>query len=229
MTRNSKGLASQILSRLESVYGVANGPRLSDPTEELVACILSQHTSDANSIPAFERLMAVYPDWQGVVSAGQRDLADVIRAAGLANSKAKYIQACLREILARTGDFSLRHLGAMPPRDARQWLESLPGVGPKTASIVLCFSFGLDVLPVDTHVFRVAWRLGLIERSIGESKAHDALAAYVPRGMAYRFHMALIQHGREVCKARSPQCQRCVIQNLCKWARDGRLAEATKA
>lgn len=228
MAKGTKRLVGEVLQRLEAQYGIAQGPRLSDPTDELVACILSQHTSDANSIPAFERLKATYPKWALVVEADSEVLADVIRSAGLANTKAKYIQSCLKELFRRTGAFSLQHLAAMSSLDARKWLETLPGVGPKTASIVLCFSFGMDVLPVDTHVFRVSWRLGLIDRKIGESKAHDVLSAMVPHGMAYRFHMALIQHGREVCRARTPRCERCVIQNLCWWARAGRVALSAK-
>lgn len=212
----------EILRRLEAEYGVAEGPRLSDPTEELVACILSQHTSDANSIPAFERLIASFDGWEDVVDADLEYLANVIRSAGLANTKAKYIQACLKELRERTGGYSLDHLRGMSIADAREWLEALPGVGPKTASIVLCFSFGMDALPVDTHVFRVAWRIGLIERQVGEAKAHDLLQNMVPEGRAFRFHMALIQHGRAVCRARTPLCERCVIQNLCQWGREGR-------
>lgn len=217
MSRDLIIRVGEILKHLEAEYGVAEGPRLSDPTEELVACILSQHTSDANSIPAFDRLLKSYNGWQSVVDADIEDLANVIRSAGLANTKAKYIQACLRELNERTGGYSLEHLRALSVKEARKWLESLPGVGPKTASIVLCFSFGMEALPVDTHVFRVAWRVGLIDRKVGEAKAHDVLAPAVPKGLAFRFHMALITHGRVVCQARVPRCPACVIQNLCRW------------
>jgi endonuclease-3 len=101
--------------------------------------------------------------------------------------------------------------------EARKWLTSLPGVGPKTASIVLCFSFGMDAVPVDTHVFRVAWRYGLIDQARGENAAHDDLLAAMPKGLAGRFHLALLAHGRAICQARKPRCEVCPLAGDCKW------------
>jgi len=192
-----------------------------DPMEELVSCILSQHTSDANSFPTFDRLREGYPDWQLAVDDGPEKVADVIRAAGLANQKSKSIVRCLVEIHRRTGSYSLDLLRTMPMLEARDWLTSLPGVGPKTASIVLCFSFGMAAIPVDTHVFRVSWRLGLIPEDMNEAKAHDALLAVVPGDLAFRFHMALVQHGRMVCKAPLPRCDVCNIRDYCQWYKKG--------
>ncbi len=190
--------------------------------DELVSCILSQHTSDANSFPAFYRLKGAYPTWDKVAAAPAGELADVIRAAGLANQKARNIQACLREIRDRNGGYDIENLRAMPFLEAREWLTSLPGVGPKTASIVLSFAFGMEAIPVDTHVYRVAWRIGLIPEGVGEAKAHDLLLERVPKGLGFRLHMALIQHGREVCKAPLPLCERCLASDVCRWfRRDG--------
>src|SRR6185437_6308042 len=100
------------------------------------------------------------------------------------------------------------------------YLTSLPGIGPKTAAILLCFSMGRPVIPVDTHVFRVAWRLGLIRRQIGEAKAHAVLQALVPRDIVYPFHFALIRHGRAVCRAPRPRCAECVVTDLCAYYRE---------
>jgi len=100
---------------------------------------------------------------------------------------------------------------------------SLPGVGPKTAAIVLCFSFGRPAIPVDTHVFRVSWRLGLIPKELGENKAHTAIEKLVPEDLPLKFHTALIQHGRQICKAPTPQCQRCPLTDRCKWFRSSKL------
>jgi endonuclease-3 len=185
--------------------------------DELVSCILSQHTSDANSFPAFDRLKLKYPTWQQVVDAGHERVADVVRSAGLANQKAKSIVAVLNEIKARNGDYDIANVGKMPMREARAWLETLPGVGPKTASIVLCFAFGMDAIPVDTHIFRVSARLGLLPERTNEARAHDQLLDIVPPEHAFRYHMLLIQHGRTLCKARRPRCESCPVLLLCPF------------
>jgi endonuclease III len=185
--------------------------------DELVSCILSQHTSDANSFPAFYRLKAHYKDWQDLINRGQTELAEVIKAAGLANQKSKNIIRCLNEIKEINGDYTLENLKQMQPLEARAWLMQMPGIGPKTASIVLSFSLGMDILPVDTHVYRVAWRIGFIPEGSGENKAHDLLLNIVPKGAAFRFHMDLINHGRAVCKAPLPHCEQCPITTYCRW------------
>lgn len=210
-------LTSTIVARLEARYGIPQWhPRL-DPLEELVACILSQNTSDTNSFRAYDRLRRTYPTWEDVVAAPTNELADAIRSGGLADSKAPRIQAVLRMLAAEHGRMTLDFLETMSDAEARAYLRELPGVGPKTAAIVLCFAMGRPVLPVDTHVFRVAWRLGLIEKKIGEARAHDALQAQIPPETTYRFHVMLITHGRQVCKAPTPRCPECPLTDLCRW------------
>jgi endonuclease-3 len=199
-----------------------------DPMEELVSCILSQHTADANSFPAFTKLRETYPDWQAVIDAGQFELADVIRGAGLANQKSKSIIAALTEIHRRNGEYSLENLRSKPMLEARKWLMELPGVGPKTASIVLCFALGMNAIPVDTHVYRVSWRLGVIPE-IGENKAHDELLKVVPPELAFRYHSTLIQHGRTICRAPFPSCEICSVTDLCQWFRSNGPAKKRAA
>lgn len=204
-----------IMERLEAVYGVPDWTPRNDPLDELVACILSQNTSDTNSFRAFEQLKRRYPTMPEVMLAPVSELADTIRSGGLADTKAPRIQNVLRSLLEECGQLSLDFLHEMTDADARAWLRSLPGVGPKTAGIVLCFAMGRPVLPVDTHVFRVAWRLGLIEKRIGEANAHDALQAQIRPEQTFRFHVALITHGRQVCKAVTPLCSVCPLTDLC--------------
>jgi endonuclease-3 len=187
--------------------------------DELVSCILSQHTSDATSFPTFHSLRKQVPTWAEVAALGPSRLADIIRPAGLANQKSKSIIAVLEEIHRRNGAYDIENLRNMPLERARSWLLSLPGVGPKTAAIVLCFAFGRPAIPVDTHVFRVSWRLGLIEKSIGEAKAHKVLEDIVPKPLAFRFHTALIQHGRQICKAPKPNCAACPLRRRCRYYR----------
>jgi endonuclease-3 len=207
----------EIVRRLEERYGQANwSPRWS-PEEELVACILSQHTSDINSFRAFDNLKRQYATWDEVIAAPTDQLAETIRCGGLANSKAARIQKVLQIIREQEGSVDLRRLNQLSDQEARRYLMALPGVGPKTAAIVLCFALGRPVIPVDTHVFRVAWRLGLIRKQIGEARAHDALQELVPQEIIYNFHVALIQHGREVCKAPVPRCNGCPLTDLCSF------------
>lgn len=207
----------EIVRRLEERYGKANWSPRWNPEDELVACILSQHTSDINSFRAFDNLKRRYPTWDEVIAAPTEQLADTIRSGGLANSKAARIQEVLKIIREQEGSVDLSRLNRLSDEEARSYLMALPGVGPKTAAIVLCFALGRPVIPVDTHVFRVAWRLGLIRKQIGEARAHDALQEMVPQEIVYNFHVALIQHGRQVCKAPVPRCNDCPLTDLCSF------------
>ena len=213
---------AEVLDRLEARYGKVAYERRLEPMDELVSCILSQHTTDATSFPAFFRLREKYPSWQQVVEAGPARVASVVKKAGLANQKARSIVSALKEIKAQTGAYSIDHLADMPMGEAREWLESLPGVGPKTASIVLCFAFGMDAIPVDTHIYRVSHRLGFIEKRVDANKAHDVLLRVVPKQDAYRYHVLLIQHGRTVCKAQRPLCDECELKDLCMYYKEER-------
>lgn len=213
----TKSKIRSLVNSLENDYGVPKQKPRFEPMDELISCILSQHTSDANSFPTFHRLREKYPTWEQIARLKPDRLAEEIRAAGLANQKAKSILGVLREIKSRNGNYTLDNLRTMSLEEARKWLMSLPGVGPKTAAIVLCFAFGMPAIPVDTHVFRVAWRLGLIEKKSGEGKAHAILESLVPKELAFRFHVALIRHGREVCKAAKPKCETCCVRRVCKY------------
>jgi endonuclease-3 len=212
-----------ILSRLEAMYGIAEWHPHLPPVDELVACILSQHTSDANSLRAFARLKERYAEWKDAAWAPVNDVADTIRCGGLADSKAPRIQKALQVINEREGALSLDCLQNMDNDEAREYLMSLPGVGPKTAAIVLCFSLNRSVIPVDTHIFRVTWRLGLVEKKAGEAKAHTTLQQLIPQDIIYRFHVALIRHGRGVCRARNPRCLECPVSPICRYYREQSL------
>ena len=142
-----------------------------------------------------------------------------IRTAGLANTKGPRIQAALRAIYEERGELSIDFLGDMPVPEAMAWLTRLEGVGPKTASIVLLFSFGRAAFPVDTHVYRVTGRLGLIPPRMSANQAHDFLAALGAPETYYPMHINLIRHGREICHARSPQCHICPLQDYCNYYR----------
>lgn len=209
-----------LVGTLEAVYGRPKSERLSEPLGELVSCVLSQNTTDATSQPAYRALRRRFPTWEAMAGAPLRAIEVTIRPAGLSRQKSATILACLSAVRDRFGGYDLSPLGRLTKEEAQTWLESIPGIGPKTAAIVLCFSLGRDVVPVDTHVHRVALRLGLVPPKTSAAKAHGLLAAQVAPGLALRTHMALIRHGRRTCRARAPACGRCVVRTCCPWHRE---------
>ena len=207
-----------IVKRLQARFGELAPPRVVDPLDELILTVLSQHTSDLNAERAFDALKAAFPTWDAVVGAPVPLLTDAIRAGGLANTKAPRIQAILRAILDREGSYDLSALRSLPDADARAYLTSLPGVGPKTAAVVLSFALGRDAIPVDTHVHRTARRLGLVPARASAEAADRLLHALVPDGLRTPLHVALIRLGREICKAPMPRCAICPLRDLCPTA-----------
>ncbi len=206
------------------MYGIPEWRPHGDPVAELVLTILSQNTADSNSGRAFARLLAAFPTWEAVAQAPLPDVIAAIQPGGLAPTKSPRIQAALRDIEERTGGYDLSFLGEMPFEEARAWLRSLHGVGPKTVACVLMFALGRPAMPVDTHVFRVAMRLALIPARAGKAamtpeKAHVLLEAMVAPDEFYAFHIGLIKHGRRVCVAQRPRCPECVLVEMCPSAR----------
>ncbi len=210
----------QIDTRLARLYGRPAWKSHGPPLDELIATILSQHTSDINTARAFAALRNRYPNWQAVIDAQPADVAGAIRSGGLSSVKAPRIQRVLRAVVAETGEASLDWLGNLTLDEARTWLRALPGVGPKTAACVLLFSLGLPAMPVDTHVHRVSRRLGLIPTRMSADAAHEALDRLIggDRDAVYAWHLNVIRHGRETCKARAPSCTRCVLADVCPSA-----------
>ncbi|MFW9966202.1 MAG: endonuclease III domain-containing protein [Candidatus Thorarchaeota archaeon] len=198
-------------------YGEIIVVRALDPIAELVFTILSQNTADINTERAYKSLKSAYADWEAVLVAPQNELAQVIKSSGPFRVKAKRIQAALGEIKKRVGSLDLSLLEAMKTNEAMEWLTSLHGVGPKTAAIVLLFCFNKPVLPVDTHVWRVTKRLGLVPEKETRVKTQDLLQETVPQSCLYSMNHNLVKHGREVCTARSPRCKECLLQGHCDY------------
>ncbi len=217
----------EIVERLSAYYGEPAWRPHGDAMAELVLTLLSQNTADYNSGRAFSRLLQRFPDWPSVMEAPLDAVEDAIRPGGLAPTKAPRLQAMLAEIKARTGGFDLRFLEDLPVDQAREWLRTLPAVGPKTAACVLLFGLGMPGLPVDTHVYRVAGRLGLVAPKLNPEKAQLQLEAEVPPDDHYRFHILFIRHGRHTCAARSPACDRCPLLDGCPTGREIMAGRAT--
>jgi len=212
-----------ILDRLRAAYG----PRSHDvrpALDELVMTVLSQNTSDLNSWRAYRAMRARYATWEEVLAAPAGDLVEVLRPGGLANQKAPRIQAILAGLAATEQGLDLQWLAALEVDEAMRYLTALPGVGAKTASCVLLFALGVPVMPVDTHVYRVARRLELIGETVTPDAAHAILTAMTPPERMLEAHLLLLEHGRRTCRARSPRCEECVLLDLCPWGQSRGLS-----
>jgi len=209
----------RVYDLLLAEYGAPHREGRADPVGELVGTIISQHTSDVNTDRAYRNLVATFGSWEAVRDASVDDIAEAIRLAGLGNVKAPRIKAVLQTISARHGRLDLRHLAGLPLAEAKAELMSLPGVGPKTAACTLLFGLGLPALPVDTHVYRVSRRLGLIGDTVTAEQAHEVLEALLPPETVFNFHILMIKHGRLVCRAQRPRCPECVLLPECDYGR----------
>ncbi len=201
---------------LEQKYGIPHADER-DPVDLLVMTILSQNTSDTNSLRAFAHLKSTFSDYEMILLAPDDAVADSIRAGGLAEIKSRRIKEALSKIKQDAGTISLSFLAEMEKDGAMAYLLSLPGVGPKTASVVLLFAFSMPFLPVDTHVYRVSRRLGLLCEDVRPEKAQSILEQIVPVEKYLSLHLNLITHGRLICRARNPRHQECALRSCCDY------------
>jgi endonuclease III len=206
---------TEVLDTLRDFYGTPERGLSGDALTQLVQTILSQNTSDVNTERAFAGLWARFGAWQPILEAPTSEVADAIRSGGLAEIKAPRIQGVLAAIQQDRGELSLDFLATLPLDEARTYLTSLNGVGPKTAACVLLFALGMPALPVDTHVHRVSKRLGLIGEKVNAEAAHRLLESAIPPDQMFDAHMLLIQHGRVICKALRPRCESCPLEARC--------------
>jgi endonuclease-3 len=221
------GRIREIHRRLRAAHGPLDPPRRLDPLEELVVTILSQNTSDVNRDRAYAALRARYPTWEALAEARVRDVVRAIRPGGLANTKAPRVLEVLREVRRREGRLDLSWMHGATDAEVVEYLSSLPGVGPKTIACVLAFSLGRPALPVDTHVHRVAARLGLVPSRTPAARAQELLEASVPPSLRVPMHVGLIRHGRVICRAPRPLCESCPLADLCPSA-EAFLAQARR-
>jgi endonuclease-3 len=207
---------------LEGIYGIPE-PEEQDPLDLLILTILSQNTTDVNSLRAFRLLKSAYPKHQDLIGAPLKDIEETIQVGGLAEIKSQRIVETLRKIQKDTGAIDLHFLAGMKKEDADRYLQSLPGVGPKTASVVLLFSFGFATLPVDTHVFRVSRRLGLVPEKSSITETQRLLEAITPPEKYFSLHLNLIKHGRRICRARGPLHEQCDLREICDYYRQAAI------
>ena len=205
-----------VRDRLRAVYGIPRARPHRRPVAELILTVLSQSTSDRNRDVAYLRLRRRFPSWEDVRDAPVEAVEAAIRPGGISRVKSARIQAILREL---PDPIALSDLERLPVARARDRLCALPGVGRKTAACVLLFSFGMRDVPVDTHVSRVATRLGLLRPGAPFDELHDDLLVMTPRGQELELHVNLLRHGRRTCHAQRPACPECALRRMCPSAR----------
>src|SRR5919199_771600 len=209
-----------IIQNLERAYGVPVNERASDPLDMLIKIILSQATSDTNSHRTFSALKKRFPTWDALLRARTSTIAETIRSGGLANQKAAVIRDVLKQIKKEHGTLDLSFLHDLKSEEAVKYLSRFRGLGPKTIACTLLFACRKEVFPLDTHIFRVLRRVGLIPQSCTDRRAHEIMNRIVPEGKFYSFHVNLIRHGRAVCRPRDPLCERCPIVEYCDYGRE---------
>lgn len=210
--------AWRVFDALAEVLGRPAWPGGDDPVDELIATILSANTNDTNSGRAFEQLKGAFGgDWDAVRTAPLAAIKEAIRPAGMYNQKAPAIVGTLEQIRAERGGYDLSHLAALPAAEALAYLTQLPGVGSKTASIVILFCFNGAAFPVDTHIQRITQRLGLSGRRASPDKIQRIWESLLPAEVFYPLHINLIRHGRRTCQALQPRCDACPLQDLCDY------------
>ena len=210
--------ARAVYAGLVAMYGEPQFTPGDDPMEELIGTILSANTNDVNSGRAFAQLKAAFGgDWDAVRTAPLDAIKQAIRPAGMYNQKGPAIVATLEAVLAQRGAYDLWFLADLPVPEALQFLTALPGVGFKTASIVLLFCFNGAAFPVDTHIQRISQRLGISGRKANPDKIRLIWESLLPPQTYYPLHINLIHHGRQTCQALRPRCELCALQEQCDY------------
>lgn len=217
-----------MLDRLDRAFGRPASPRRLPPLDELILTILSQNTSDTNRDRAWHSLRAQFPDWEGVLRAGERPVESAIRIGGLSRIKSRTILGVLRRLRDERGDLDLGFLNRMPMQEGREFLTGFPGVGEKTACCVLLFSCDRPAFPVDTHIHRIARRLGWVPPTATRAVSHAILGAAIPPARCLTAHLNLIALGRGLCRPSRPDCPACPVQSCCRFGRRRRPRPARR-
>lgn len=202
-------------AELRAEYGERPWQPRREPMHELISTMLSGRTTHADEEAAYYSLRDL-GDWDAIAAAPVTEVAQAIRRSNYPEQKAPRIQATLQQIKEKSGGYDLGFLREMPLQEALKWLTDLPGVGIKTASLLLLFNFARPVFPVDTHVHRINTRVGSIPK-MGEQAAHKALLALLPPDppLLFEFHKNLLRHGQQVCHWTNPKCEKCILREKC--------------
>lgn len=223
MIKKKAAYAHEILDALEALWTNETAPpsglKHEEPLDGLILTVLSQHTNDKNRDKAFANLKKIYPEWAQAAEATEQEIAAAVRSAGLGNTKARKIKQILPIIKEKFGDYSIKELGQWTTEAAREFLIKLPGVGAKTAACVLIFDLDKPAFPVDTHVARIAGRLGWVPEKMPAEDIQEYLEAILPPSRFRGAHLNFIEHGRGICDARKPRCAVCPVKKWCEYGK----------
>lgn len=212
---------TDVCKELEGLYGGCESDHVlfRDPLEVLVETVLSQNTTALNMRRAFHALQSAYPTWDDVMRPCGTPRA-VLRPAGLARTRSRHIRAISHILQEQYGQFNLDFVHQLDTQEAETVLTRFPGVGPKTAKCVMLFAFRRDVFPIDTHILRILTRLGVLRIGTSAEAAHRWIQPHIPSGKHLSLHLNLVRHGRDVCRARRPACERCPFRVMCRYGQE---------
>ncbi len=218
LTRNQ---ISAVCQKLHNSYPYSRLHNKRNPLSEAVFIILSCQTNESNYLATWHKFRARFPTMSSAEQAPVRHISHTIASGGLGYVKATQIKALLKAIRTRYGRLSLQSLRKLDDLQLERELCALPGMGVKSARCVMMYSFNRDVLPIDTHTFRVLKRLGLPipVHPVRSKRFADDVQKQIPAGQRARLHINLVQHGRSICKARNPLCGKCTISQYCRFQR----------
>ena len=210
--------------RLQEVYGEQEPGNRRDSMRELISTMLSHRTTHADEEKAYRLMHERFGSWEGIRDAPLPELIDAISSSRFPEAKAVNIKKVVGRILEERGEANIEFLRNMSTEDAMEWLMSMPGVGLKTATLVLLFNFYKPVLPVDTHVHRVTQRLGILTEKTSAEKAHAILLDLLPKDakVLLNFHKHFFWHGQKVCIWGTPRCYNCPLTDICDWYKTNR-------
>lgn len=206
-----------IIQNLKAVYGVPESEAGLDPLDVLIETILSQSTTNVNSRRAFESLKRRFPTWDQARRARATSIEAAIKSGGLARQKSIRIKQLLNDIYERRGSLDLSFLATAPLEEAKEFLASFKGVGPKTVACTLLFACNRPIFPIDTHIFRIARRLALIPERCSDEEAHRLMTQMIPDDRYFEVHVNLIRHGRKTCRPSEPMCEQCCLVDYCRY------------
>lgn len=221
----SPGHILTVLDRLDEAYRYDEAPAdifaTGEPLDGLMLTLLSQNTNDRNRDMAYERLRSEHPAWGDVAALSPSEISDLIRPAGLGETKSVRMKDILQKIKIDFGEYSLKGMFGWTAEPVREYLSALPGIGPKTVACVMVFDLGMPAFPVDTHVARLSKRFGWAGEKDSPEKIQIFLEKTVPPERHRGGHLNIIEHGRRVCRARKPECGKCNAADLCRFFAEG--------
>ena len=217
MSKRLRDKAVKIDLLLEKVYGIPKPGKNVNVLDELILTLLSHNTNDVNRDKGYNRLRELYPTWEIVRKTPRKDVEDAIRVAGLAPAKSGYIKDTLDFITDNWGKLDIDWVCDKDPQWVEDTFTQVKGIGVKTINVVLSFACNADRFPVDTHINRICVRLGFVPENSSPEKTYKLMADIFPKGKAYSFHINIIDHGRQTCKARNPLCDECNLRRHCVY------------